>query len=165
MLTLCQRRREIGADLARLLHLGIGPWLIGRWPPREGVAWCAGHNVPNRPGEALAAMNETVAAAPARKRAAEIRGAVPECPFWHYSLSWARGDRTGGAGVLCAAQETIRLLDLLPRQAFVVAHRGPPRHLHVLACRISPDDGRSAPGNAAGRLLDFEVDEEDFDRP
>ena len=68
-----------------------------------------------------------------------------EKPVAHYSLSWAEGEtpdpRTQGAAVL----SSLKVLGLDDRQAVIVAHNdGRTPHVHVIANRVSPEDGRAA---------------------
>ena len=68
-----------------------------------------------------------------------------EKPVAHYSLSWAEGEtpdpRTQGAAVL----SSLKVLGLEDRQAVIVAHNdGRTPHVHVVANRVSPEDGRAA---------------------
>ena len=68
-----------------------------------------------------------------------------EKPVAHYTLSWAEGEtpdpRTQGAAVL----SSLKVLGLDDRQAVIVAHNdGRTPHVHVVANRVSPEDGRAA---------------------
>ena len=150
MLVVFDRCRDIAGDLAALLWR----W----WPYREGVAWVAGHNLPPRPLDALAGLRQSVAFAAGRRRRANVRGGSLKWPFWHYSLSWHPGQSPDREKMQRAARRSLHTLDLLERPALLVAHRGPPRHLHVVASRASLVDGRSAPARKLLELLVLEAE-------
>ena len=65
----------------------------------------------------------------------------------HYSLSWAPDERPPTqAKMVTAALASLRALGLEDHQAVLVAHRdGTTPHVHVVANRVSIEDGRAAP--------------------
>ena len=159
MLIVSQRCRDIAGDLSSLLYAPSVPPLLWRWwPYREGVEWVAGHNLPAGPLDALAGLRSSVASAPAMRHRAKVRGGNLKWPFWHYSLSWHPRESPGREEMERAARKSFRVLDLAARPALLVAHRGPPRHLHVVASRSSLLDGCSAPARKLAELLVMEAE-------
>ena len=159
MLIVSKRCRDIAGDLSSLLYApSVPPPLWRWWPYREGVEWVASHNLPAGPLDALAALRASVASAPERRRRAKARGGHLKWPFWHYSLSWHPHESPGREEMERTARRSFRVLDLAERPALLVAHRGPPHHLHVVASRSSLLDGRSAPARKLAGLLVFEAE-------
>lgn len=75
-----------------------------------------------------------------------------EKPVAHYSLSWAEGEAPDRKEQMAAVESSLKVLDLSDRQALVVAHNdGRTPHVHVIANRVSAEDGRAA-GLSRGRL-------------
>ena len=66
-------------------------------------------------------------------------------PVYHYTLSWAEGERPDRAQMSRAVDESLKALGMEDRQAFVVAHNDTGhRHVHVVVNRVSAEDGRAA---------------------
>ena len=66
-------------------------------------------------------------------------------PVYHYTLSWAEGERPDRAQMSRAVDESLKALGMEDRQAFVVAHNDTDhRHVHVVVNRVSAEDGRAA---------------------
>ena len=75
-----------------------------------------------------------------------------EKPVAHYSLSWAEGEAPDRQEQIAAVESSMKVLDLSDRQALVVSHNdGRTPHVHVIANRVSAEDGRAA-GLSQGRL-------------
>ena len=63
-----------------------------------------------------------------------------------YSLSWGPDEKPTQAKMVTAARASLRALGLEQHQAVLVAHRdGTTPHVHVVANRVSIEDGRAAP--------------------
>ena len=93
-------------------------------------------------------MAATVTYATELKALAGVRagGRRLEKPVAHYSLSWASDEKPTLATMVTAARASLRALGLEDHQAVLVAHRdGTTPHVHVVANRVSVEDGRAAP--------------------
>ena len=93
-------------------------------------------------------MAATVTYANELKALAGVRagGRRLEKPVTHYSLSWGPGEKPQHATMVNAARASLRALGLEDHQAVLVAHRdGTTPHVHVVANRVSTEDGRAAP--------------------
>ena len=85
---------------------------------------------------------------PELKELAGVRagGRRLEKPVAHYSLSWGPDEKPTQAKMVTAARASLRALGLEQHQAVLVAHRdGTTPHVHVVANRVSIEDGRAAP--------------------
>ena len=120
-----------------------------RDPEQAGrVEWTATVNMAtDDPRRAAREMSAVANYAPDLKRLSGIGagGRKLEKPVAHYTLSWAEGEtpdpRTQGAAVL----SSLKVLGLDDRQSVIVAHNdGRTPHVHVVANRVSPEDGRAA---------------------
>ena len=114
----------------------------------ERVAWAETRNlVTNDPRKAARQMAATVQYAPEVKKLAGIGagGRKLEKPVLHYSLSWAEGEKPEHHEMSRAVDESLKELGVEDRQAVVIAHRdGKTPHVHVVANRVSAEDGRAA---------------------
>ena len=99
------------------------------------------------PRQAARQMAATVGYAGELKRLAGVSAAGRKLqkPVTHYTLSWAPGERPARAEMTAAARSSLEALGLQDRQAVLVAHRdGKTPHVHVIANRVSAEDGRAA---------------------
>lgn len=124
-------------------------------PESSRVEWTETVNLatddPRQAGRQMAAVREY---AGELKRLAGIGsgGRKLEKPVAHYSLSWAEGEAPDRREQMAAVESSLKVLDLKGRQALVVSHNdGRTPHVHVIANRVSPEDGRAA-GLSQGRL-------------
>ena len=75
----------------------------------------------------------------------QSRGRRLEKPVAHYTLSWAEGETPDRQEKIAAVLSSLKVLGLDDRQAVIVAHNdGRTPHVHVVANRVSPEDGRAA---------------------
>ena len=120
-------------------------------PPtgRARVAWTETVNLATDDARVAARqMAATVSYAPELKELAGVRagGRRLEKPVAHYSLSWGSDEKPTQAKMVTAARSSLRALGLEQHQAVLVAHRdGTTPHVHVVANRVSIEDGRAAP--------------------
>ena len=117
---------------------------------RSRVAWTETVNLATDDARVAARqMAATVTYADELKDLAGVRagGRRLEKPVAHYSLSWAPDERPPTqAKMVTAARASLRALGLEDHQAVLVAHRdGTTPHVHVVANRVSIEDGRAAP--------------------
>ena len=117
---------------------------------RSRVAWTETVNLATDDARVAARqMAATVTYAAELKELAGVRagGRRLEKPVAHYSLSWAPDERPPTqAKMVTAARSSLRALGLEDHQAVLVAHRdGTTPHVHVVANRVSIEDGRAAP--------------------
>ena len=116
---------------------------------RSRVAWTETVNLATDDARVAARqMAATVSYAPELKALAGVRagGRRLEKPVTHYSLSWGPGEKPPHATMVNAARASLRALGLEDHQAVLVAHRdGTTPHVHVVANRVSTEDGRAAP--------------------
>ena len=126
-----------------------------RSPESSRVEWTETVNLvtddPRQAGRQMAAVREY---AGELKRLAGIGGGGRklEKPVAHYSLSWAEGEEPDRQEQMAAVESSLKVLDLDGRQALAVAHNdGRTPHVHVIANRVSAEDGRAA-GLSQGRL-------------
>ena len=124
-------------------------------PESSRVEWTETVNLatddPRQAGRQMAAAREY---AGELKRLAGIGagGRKLEKPVAHYSLSWAEGEEPDRREQMAAVETSLKVLELDDRQALVVAHNdGRTPHVHVIANRVSVEDGRAA-GLSQGRL-------------
>ena len=115
---------------------------------RSRVAWTETVNLVTDDARVAARqMAATVSYAPELKVLAGVRagGRRLEKPVTHYSLSWGPGEHPARATMVNAARASLRELGLEQHQAVLVAHRdGTTPHVHVVANRVSTEDGRAA---------------------
>ena len=116
---------------------------------RSRVAWTETVNLATDDTRIAARqMAATVSYAPELKELAGVRagGRRLEKPVAHYSLSWSPSEKPPQATMVNAARASLRALGLEQHQAVLVAHRdGTTPHVHVVANRVSIEDGRAAP--------------------
>ena len=116
---------------------------------RSRVAWTETVNLATDDARVAARqMAATVTYATELKALAGVRagGRRLEKPVAHYSLSWSPGEKPPQATMVNAARASLRALGLADHQAVLVAHRdGTTPHVHVVANRVSIEDGRAAP--------------------
>ena len=116
---------------------------------RSRVAWTETVNLATDDARVAARqMAATVTYANELKALAGVRagGRRLEKPVTHYSLSWGPGEKPPEATMVNAARASLRALGLEDHQAVLVAHRdGTTPHVHVVANRVSTEDGRAAP--------------------
>ena len=116
---------------------------------RSRVAWTETVNLATDDARIAARqMAATVSYANELKELAGVRagGRRLEKPVAHYSLSWSPGEKPPQATMVNAARSSLRALGLEDHQAVLVAHRdGTTPHVHVVANRVSIEDGRAAP--------------------
>ena len=116
---------------------------------RSRVAWTETVNLATDDARIAARqMAATVTYATELKALAGVRagGRRLEKPVAHYSLSWAADEKPTQAKMVTAARASLRALGLEDHQAVLVAHRdGTTPHVHVVANRVSIEDGRAAP--------------------
>ena len=114
----------------------------------ERVAWTQTLNLPSDdPYQASRMMAATVSYAPTLKQRAEVKAGGRELakPVCHYSLSWKEGEQPSRPEMMRAAEKTLAVLQMRDHQALVVAHRDSNcAHVHVIANRVSWEDGRAA---------------------
>ncbi len=113
------------------------------------VAWTETVNLATDDARVAARqMAATVSYATELKALAGVRagGRRLEKPVAHYSLSWAPDEQPTQATMVRAARASLQALGLEQHQAVLVAHRdGTTPHVHVVANRVSVEDGRAAP--------------------
>ena len=114
----------------------------------ERVAWTETvHLSTDDPHRAARVMAATSSYAPELKQLAGVRagGRRLETPVCHYSLSWQEGEQPDRDTMVQAARQSLTALGMENRQALLVAHRdGNCAHVHVVANRVSWEDGRAA---------------------
>lgn len=82
------------------------------------------------------------------------RGRKLDKPVYHFSLSWAPGERPDRAGMLDAARSSLKSLGMDDRQAVIVEHTDRRhRHVHVVVNRVSAEDGRASSRSHDARKL------------
>ena len=92
-------------------------------------------------------MAATVSYAPTLKQHAQVKAGGRELakPVCHYSLSWKEGEQPSRPEMIRAAETTLAVLQMPKNQALLVAHRDTASaHVHVIANRVSWEDGRAA---------------------
>ena len=82
------------------------------------------------------------------------RGRKLDKPVYHFSLSWAPGEKPSAADQLAAARTSLQAVGMADRQALVIEHtdRQHP-HVHVVVNRVSAEDGRAASVSHDARAL------------
>ena len=114
----------------------------------ERVAWTQTLNLStDDPYKATRMMAATVSYAPTLKQRAEVKAGGRELanPVCHYSLSWKEGEQPSRPEMIRAAETTLAVLQMPKNQALLVAHRDTDcAHVHVIANRVSWEDGRAA---------------------
>jgi len=114
----------------------------------ERVAWTQTLNLStDDPYKATRMMAATVSYAPTLKQRAEVKAGGRELtnPVCHYSLSWKEGEQPSRPEMIRAAERTLAVLQMPKNQALLVAHRDTEcAHVHVIANRVSWEDGRAA---------------------
>ena len=81
------------------------------------------------------------------------RGRKLDKPVYHYSLSWAPGERPSADDKL-AARASLRAVGMEDRQALVIEHTDRKhQHVHVVVNRVSAEDGRAASVSHDARAL------------
>ncbi len=114
----------------------------------ERVAWTQTLNLStDDPYKATRMMAATVSYAPTLKQRAEVKAGGRELakPVCHYSLSWKEGEKPSRPEMIGAVERSMGALQMKDHQALVVAHRDTDcAHVHVIANRVSWEDGRAA---------------------
>lgn len=114
----------------------------------DRVAWTKTLNLnTDDPYKATRMMAATVSYAPTLKQRAEVKAGGRELakPVCHYSLSWKEGEKPSRPEMIGAAERSMGALQMKDHQALVVAHRDTDcAHVHVIANRVSWEDGRAA---------------------
>lgn len=114
----------------------------------DRVAWTQTLNLStDDPYKATRMMAATVSYAPTLKQRAEVKAGGRELakPVCHYSLSWKEGEKPSRPEMIRAAETTLAVLQMPKNQALLVAHRDTDcAHVHVIANRVSWEDGRAA---------------------
>ena len=125
---------------------GEPSWARGIMSDR--VAWTQTLNLStDDPYKATRMMAATVSYAPTLKQRAEVKAGGRELakPVCHYSLSWKEGEKPSRPEMIRAAETTLAVLQMPRNQALLVAHRDTGcAHVHVIANRVSWEDGRAA---------------------
>lgn len=139
--------REEGEEQERKKHQeGEPSWARGIMSER--VAWTQTLNLStDDPYQATRMMAATVGYAPTLKQRAEVKAGGRELakPVCHYSLSWKEGEQPSRPEMIRAAETTLAVLQMPRNQALLVAHRDTDcAHVHVIANRVSWEDGRAA---------------------
>ena len=101
-------------------------------------------------------MHGTARDADELKRLAGVstRGRKLDRPVYHYSLSWAPGERPSAEDKLAAARASLRAVGMEDRQALVIEHTDRKhQHVHVVVNRVSAEDGRAASVSHDARAL------------
>ena len=123
----------------------------------DRVAWTQTLNLStDNPYRAARMMAATVGYAPALKQRASVKdgGRKLANPVAHFSLSYKEGERPPRPGMLEAARSCLKTLGLEDHQALVVAHCDTKNsHVHVIANRVSCEDGRAANLGRSHRVL------------
>ena len=113
------------------------------------VAWTETINLAtDDPRVAAPQMAATVDYAGELKRLSGVGagGRKLEKPVLHYTLSWDEGETPQRPAMVDAVRSSFKALGIADRQAVVVAHGdGTTPHVHVIANRVSGEDGRAAP--------------------
>ena len=114
----------------------------------DRVAWTQTLNLStDDPYKASRMMAATVSYAPTLKQHAQVKAGGRELakPVCHYSLSWKEGEQPSRPEMIRAAETTLAVLQMPRNQALLVAHRDTASaHVHVIANRVSWEDGRAA---------------------
>ena len=113
----------------------------------ERVEWTETRNLATSGGErAGRIMAATAEASPDLKHLAggAATGRKLEKPVCHYSLSWAKDERPDRQEMKRAAAESLKALGLERHQALIVSHRDGQPHVHVIANRVDPENGKAA---------------------
>ena len=114
----------------------------------DRVAWTQTLNLStDDPYKATRMMAATVSYAPTLKQRAEVKAGGRELakPVCHYSLSWKEGEKPSRPEMIRAAETTLAVLQMPNNQALLVAHRDTDcAHVHIIANRVSWEDGRAA---------------------
>ena len=114
----------------------------------DRVAWTQTLNLStDDPYKASRMMAATVGYAPTLKQRAQVKAGGRELakPVCHYSLSWKEGERPSRPDMIAAVEASMKVLQIKDHQALVVAHRDSDHsHVHVIANRVSWEDGRAA---------------------
>ncbi|MDE2807447.1 MAG: relaxase/mobilization nuclease domain-containing protein [Gemmatimonadota bacterium] len=139
--------REEGEEKERKKYQEGDPsWTRGIMSDR--VAWTQTLNLStDDPYKASRMMAATVSYAPTLKQRAEVKAGGRELakPVCHYSLSWKEGEQPSRPEMIRAAETTLAVLQMPSNQALLVAHRDTDcAHVHVIANRVSWEDGRAA---------------------
>ena len=113
----------------------------------DRVAWTQTLNLStDDPYKASRMMAATVGYA-RRPTRAQVKAGGRELakPVCHYSLSWKEGERPSRPDMIAAVEASMKVLQIKDHQALVVAHRDSDHsHVHVIANRVSWEDGRAA---------------------
>ena len=125
------------------------PRIVGEMAPEsaERVEWTETLNLATEQGERAARiMAATAEASPDLKHLAggAATGRKLEKPVCHYSLSWAKDERPDRQEMSRAAAESLKALGLERHQALIVSHGDGQPHVHVIANRVDPENGRAA---------------------
>ena len=113
----------------------------------ERVEWTETRNLATSEGERAARiMAATAEASPDLKHLAggAATGRKLEKPVCHYSLSWAKDERPDRQEMKRAAAESLKALGLERHQTLIVSHRDGQPHVHVIANRVDPENGKAA---------------------
>lgn len=123
----------------------------------DRIAWTHCVNLAtDDPAKAWRMMAHTAMAQGEIKAAAEVKagGRKLTQPVCSYALSWHEGDSPTQDEQLAAALETLKVLGLDGRQAIIVAHNDTAHpHVHVIANRVSLENGIAAPLNKSKEKL------------
>ena len=123
----------------------------------DRVAWTQTLNLcTDDPYKASRMMAATVNYAPTLKQRAQVKAGGRELakPVCHYSLSWREGEQPSRPEMIRAAEATLAVLKMPDNQALLVAHRDTDSaHVHVIANRVSWEDGRAAKLNQSRLFL------------
>ena len=113
----------------------------------ERVEWTETRNLATSEGERAARiMAATAEASPDLKHLAggAATGRKLEKPVCHYSLSWAKDERPDRQEMKRAAAESLKALGMERHQTLIVSHRDGQPHVHVIANRVDPENGKAA---------------------
>lgn len=126
----------------------------------DRVAWTHTVNLPtDDPEKAWRMMAHTAMAQAELKAAAGIKatGRKLTQPVCSYVLSWHEDDRPSQEEQLKCALETLKVLGLDDRQAVIVAHNDTRHsHVHIIANRVSPENGIAAKlDNSINKLTEW----------
>ena len=112
----------------------------------ERVEWTETRNLATSQGQRAARiMAATAEAGPELKRLSGVvaTGRKLEMPVCHYSLSWAKEEKPERQEMRRAAEESLKELGMEGHQALIVSHRDGKPHVHVIANRVDPENGKA----------------------
>ena len=132
---------------------GVGSYVLdgprGKPRPTDALGEILYFNLPavREPRHAFGIMAATARDADALKELAGVGpgGRTGEKPVYHFVLSWSIDEPVTEEQVLAAAEEALLKLGLEDRQAVAIVHHDTDHlHVHIVANRCSPEDGRFA---------------------